>query len=171
MAFALSAENNDLEYSDLPNLCDMFYFGGTKNGALLGEALVLVNDRLKRNYKCAIKQRGALLAKGRIMGAQFYEFFKDGLYERLARETNETANLVRKAFKDSGYELYLESETNLIFAILPNEVIVKLQEKYIFLVDSKVDENRSLVRFVTSWATKKESAEFLAEDLKNISQV
>ncbi len=168
MAFAMAAEGNDLEYSDLPNLCDMFYIGGTKNGALLGEALVLVNDKLKRNYKAVIKQRGAMLAKGRVMGAQFYEFFKDGLYEELGRNTNNQATLIRKAFKDNGFELYLENDTNLVFAKLQNSVIEKLQEKYIFSVDSTVDENTSLVRFVASWATKAEDVEKLSQDLKNL---
>ncbi len=168
MAFAMAAEGNDVDYSDLPNLCDMFYIGGTKNGALLGEALVLVNEKLKRNFKAIIKQRGALLAKGRVIGAQFYEFFKDGLYEELGANTNKQADLVRKAFKDNGYELYLENDTNLVFAILENRVIKELQNKYIFSVDSKIDENRTLVRFVTSWATKIENVEELAEDLKKL---
>ncbi len=168
MAFAMAARGNDVEYSDLPNLCDMFYIGGTKNGALLGEALVLVNDRLKRNYKAIIKQRGALLAKGRIMGAQFYEFFKDGLYEELGKNTNKQADLLRKAFKESGFELYLENDTNLVFVKMENKTIEKLQEKYIFSVDSKIDENTSLVRFVTSWATSEENVKILENDLKDL---
>ncbi len=168
MAFAMAADGNDLDYSDLPKLCDMFYIGGTKNGALLGEALVLVNDKLKRNYKAIIKQRGALLAKGRVMGAQFYEFFKDGLYEELGKNTNKQANLLRKVFKDNGFELYLENDTNLVFVKMQNKVIEKLQDKYIFAVDSKIDEESSLVRFVTGWATKEESIATFEKDLQNI---
>lgn len=170
MASALHAKNNDVKYSDLPNICDMFYFGGTKNGALMGEALVIVNDNLKRNYKAVIKQRGGLMAKSRVMGVQFYELFKDGLYEELALHANKQADNLRVIFKNNGYELFLESETNQVFVILPNEIIQKLQEKYIFSIDSKVDENTSLTRFVTSWATSSDNVIELERDIQETSK-
>lgn len=166
MSFALTAENNDVDFADLPNLCDMFYFGGTKNGALLGEALVLVNDKLKLNYKAAIKQRGAMLAKGRVMSAQFCEFFHDGLYEDLGRHANSLGVFLKNTLKEKGYKIFLECDTNQIFAILSNEVIEKLQNKYIFAIFEKVVNKSSLVRFVTSWATTENDILELKKDLE-----
>ncbi len=159
MAFALNAEGNDIKYSDLPNICDMFYIGGTKNGALLGEALCLVNDRFKRNYKGAIKQRGAMLAKGRVMGIQFTELFKDGLYDELAVHANTLAVKLKDIFKKYGFEIYLESTTNQVFVIIDNDIIAKLKEDYVFAVDSDCGNNKSLTRFVTCWATKESEVE------------
>ncbi len=169
MASALSAKGNDVKYTDLPNLCDIFYFGGTKNGAMLGEALVLVNDKLKANYKAKIKQRGALMAKGKVMSLQFEELFKDGLYEQLATHANEMSDKLREKIKDCNYDIYLESTTNQTFAIMPNKIIDKLKDKYIFSIDSKIDEGNSIVRFVTSWATKEEEVEKFGSYLKSIS--
>ncbi len=171
MASALSAKNNDVSYSDLSKLCDIFYFGGTKNGALLGEALVIVNDNLKKNYKCAIKQRGALLAKGKLMSVQFYELFVDGLYEQLAEHMNKMADELRIVFKNNDIELYLESETNQVFAILENDLINKLEKDFVFSLDVKVDDKRTLTRFVTSWATNIESIKSLDDKIKSIKRV
>ncbi len=168
MASALSAKNNDVKYSDLCNLCDMFYLGGTKNGAMLGEALVLVNDKLKKNYKCAIKQRGAMLAKGKLMSVQFYELFTDGLYVELGEHANKMADELRRVLKSNNIELFLESETNQIFAILDNKLISELVKEFVFAVDVIVDENRTLTRFVTSWATRLESIEILDNKIKSI---
>ncbi len=168
MASALSAKGNDVSYEDLCNLCDMFYLGGTKNGAMLGEALVLVNDKLKKNYKCAIKQRGAMLAKGKVMSVQFYELFVDGLYEELAEHANKKADELRAVFKSNNIELYLESETNQVFAILENSLISELEKEFVFSVDEKIDDNRMLTRFVACWATTSESIEILNDKIKSI---
>ncbi len=168
MASALSAKNNDVSYADLCDLCDMFYLGGTKNGAMLGEALVLVNDKLKKNYKCAIKQRGAMLAKGKVMSVQFYELFVDGLYEQLAVHANKMADQLRSVFKNNGIELYLESETNQVFVILENKMIDELVKDFVFSVDEKIDDNRRLTRFVACWATTSDSIEILDNKIKSI---
>ncbi len=168
IASALSANGNDVSYSDLCNLCDMFYLGGTKNGAMLGEALVLVNDNLKKNYKCAIKQRGAMLAKGKVMSVQFYELFVDGLYEQLAVHANKMADELRSVLKNNSIEIFLESETNQVFAILDNDMIKELVKEFVFSVDEKIDENRTLTRFVTCWATTPESIKVLDDKIKSI---
>lgn len=157
MASALAAEHNDVRFEDLPKLCDMFYFGGTKNGAMFGEALVIVNDKLKANYKAVIKQRGALLAKGRLMGIQFSELFKDDLYLELGRHANKQSIRIKEIIKKCGFEVFLESETNQVFVVLDNKTLKKINEKFITSVDHKIDDNKNLVRFVTSWATQDSS--------------
>ena len=167
---ALCSDENDIELSDYGNLTDAFYIGGTKNGALLGEALVICNDSLKENFRFNIKQRGALLAKGRILGIQFFELFKDNLYFDLAKHANNMAILLRNEITSMGYKFLTHSPTNQIFPILPNEIIEKLQEKYLFYVWSKIDENNSSIRLVTSWATQEEFVLKLIEDLKSLTK-
>lgn len=167
---ALCSDENDIELSDYGNLTDSFYIGGTKNGALLGEALVICNDSLKENFRFNIKQRGALLAKGRILGIQFFELFKDNLYFDLAKHANNMAILLRNEIASMGYKFLTHSPTNQIFPILPNEIIEKLQEKYLFYVWSKIDENNSSIRLVTSWATQEEFVLKFIEDLKSLTK-
>lgn len=167
---ALCSDENDIELSDYGNLTDAFYIGGTKNGALLGEALVICNDSLKENFRFNIKQRGALLAKGRILGIQFFELFKDNLYFDLAKHANNMAILLRNEITSMGYKFLTHSPTNQIFPILPNEIIEKLQEKYLFYVWSKIDENNSSIRLVTSWATQEEFVLKFIEDLKSLTK-
>lgn len=161
MASALVAKNNDIKYEDLPNLCDIFYFGGTKNGAMFGEALVIVNDKLKKNYKAVIKQRGGLLAKGRLMGIQFAELFRYDLYLELGEHANNQAEKIKSIIKKHGFEIYLESETNQIFIIMNNNDAEKIMKEVYLTIDSKIDDNKSLVRFVTSWGTTDSSIEEL----------
>lgn len=164
---ALCAEDNDVELSDLGNLVDAFYVGGTKNGALMGEALAICRDSLKEDFRFHIKQKGAMLAKGRVLGIQFLELFKDDLYFQLARNANKMANILKKGISEAGYSFLTQSPSNQIFPILPNWLIDKLQEKYSFYLWEKVDENNSAVRLVTSWATKEEIVDAFVEDMKN----
>lgn len=163
---ALCAEGCDLTLADLAKMTDAFYIGGTKNGALLGEALVIGRDGLKEDFRYHMKQRGALLAKGRLLGIQFYELFRDGLYFELARHANAMAALIRQAIEAAGYEFLTDSPSNQIFPILPNKLIDRLQEKYSFYVWSKADEESSAVRLVTSWAMKEEAVQGFIEDFK-----
>lgn len=165
---ALTCEQNDLMLSDLANITDVFYIGGTKNGALFGEALVIVRDDLKEEFRYMIKQRGAMLAKGFVLGIQFEELFKDDLYFALAKHANDMAQIIINTFKDCGYSFYATPGTNQVFPILPNNVIDKLSEEFSFLLQHSVDENHSVVRFVTSWATKPESVERLCECIRSI---
>lgn len=166
---ALCSKDNDLELSDIPKLTDAFYIGGTKNGALFGEALVICKDSLKEDFRFHMKQKGALLAKGRVLGIQFLELFKDDLYFDLAKHANKMADLLRNNIESIGYEFLTYSPSNQIFPIFPNKIIEKLQEKYSFLVWSKIDNNSSSVRLVTSWATKEDAVKAFLEDLKNIT--
>ena len=166
---ALCSDGNDLELSDLGRLADAFYIGGTKNGALLGEALVICKECLKEDFRYYMKQKGALLAKGKIMGIQFLELFKDNLYFDLAGHANKMADLLRNNISSMGYKFLTLSPSNQIFPIIPNKIIEKLQEKYSFHVWSKVDEDNSSIRLVTSWATREDAAAAFIEDLKNIT--
>lgn len=163
---ALCCAGNDLELKDLPNLVDAFYIGGTKNGALLGEALVICNEHLKKDFRFNMKQKGAILAKGKLLGVQFYELFKDDLFFELAQHTNKMASLLREGIKEAGFEFLIETRSNQIFPILPNQLIEELLNKYSFHIWSKVDENNSAIRFVTSWATKEEAVLALIGDIK-----
>lgn len=167
---ALCSKENDLELSDLGRLADAFYIGGTKNGALLGEALVICKDSLKEDFKFHMKQKGALLAKGKILGVQFLELFKDDLYFDLAKHANKMANLISDNIASLGYRFLVNSPSNQIFPILPNSIIEKLLEKYSFYVWSKVDENYSSIRLVTSWATREDAVLAFIEDLRNLTK-
>lgn len=162
---ALCSEENDLSLEDIGTLVDAFYIGGTKNGALIGEALVICNDLLKDDFRFHMKQKGALLAKGRLLGIQFLELFKDNLYFDLAQHANEMAMLIRQEISKMGYRFLNHSPSNQIFPILPNWLISKLEQKYSFYIWAKINEDYSAIRLVTSWATKKEAVLALIDDL------
>lgn len=165
---ALESEENDLTLEYIAKLVDAFYIGGTKNGALFGEALVICNDELKEDFRYYIKQKGGLLAKGRMLGIQFEELFKDDLYFELAKHANKMAILLKNALKDKGYEFLCGSSTNQQFPILPNEVMKKLSEKYAFNIERVIDETNTAIRLVTSWATKEEAVLEFIRDVKRI---
>lgn len=166
---ALTAVDNDVTLGDLADLSDAFYIGGTKNGALLGEALVIVNDALKEDFRYMIKQKGGMLAKGRIIALGYIELFKDHLFFDLARHSNEMADILRNGIEKAGYQMVTKSTTNQIFVILPNEIISKLREVYDFPDGDAIDENNRVVRLVTSWATKQEAVEAFSQMLQSLS--
>lgn len=165
---ALTSEENDMKLSDITENVDAFYIGGTKNGALMGEALIICKESLKEDFRFHIKQKGALLAKGRILGIQFLELFKDNLYFDLARHSNDMAKILKEGLCEVGYSLLTHSPSNQIFPVLPNEVIEKLEEKYMFYIWQKVDEDNSAIRLVTSWATKEEQVLEFIQELKRV---
>ena len=165
LSAALTAETNDLSLPDLARLCDVFYLGGTKCGALFGEAVVIVNDALKPDFRYLIKQRGGMLAKGRLLGVQFEALFENGLYYEMGRHANEAAAVIRQACQQKGYPFLCPSPTNQQFPILPDEKLPALAKKYAFAHFGKVDDSHSAIRFCTSWATKLEDAQALAQDL------
>ena len=165
---ALMSPTNDLTLSDLSTLTDAFYIGATKNGALMGEALIISNENLKDEFRFYIKQRGGLMAKGRILGIQFLELFKDNLYFELADHANKMAEIINTSIKECGLDVLISSNTNQIFPIVPNDLLTKLEEKYKFTLWEKIDEKKSVIRIVTSWATKEEMARELAKDLKEL---
>jgi threonine aldolase len=163
---ALSSEESDVKLSDLPLLVDAFYIGGTKNGALIGEALVICREALKEDFRFHLKQKGALLAKGRLLGIQFLELFRDDLFFELAEHANQMAKLLREALSQAGYTFLTHSPSNQIFPILPNSLIVELQKKYAFYIWESIDAGSSAIRLVTSWATKEEEVLAFIGDLQ-----
>jgi len=164
---ALCSEENDMELSDLAMLVDAFYIGGTKNGALMGEALVICRDSLKEDFRFHMKQKGALLAKGRLLGIQFLELFRDNLYFDLAKHANEMAGLLRNEISRAGYPFLIHSPSNQLFPILPNWLIAQLQKKYSFYIWAKVDTHHSAIRLVTSWATIEDAVVQFIADMNN----
>lgn len=166
LGHALTASNNDLTLSDIAALTDAFYIGATKNGGLIGEAIVFNKPELAADFDYVLKQRGALLAKGRLLAIQFLELFKDDLYFSLAKHANVLAMKISDAVKEKGYSFLTDSTTNQIFPILPKAVIEKLNEKYLFFVWKEIDEKHSAVRLITSWATDPTKVDAFIEDLK-----
>lgn len=156
---ALVAKNADVTLKDMYTLTDAFFIGGTKIGALLGEALVLRNADLKEEYRYLIKQRGALLAKGRVLGIQFEALFKDNLYFELARHANNTAQYMANELEKSGCRFWIDSPTNQIFPVMENRIIEALLGQFDFYTWTKVDDTRSAIRLITSWATPIEAAQ------------
>lgn len=153
---ALCIKDNDLTLKDICTYTDAFYIGGTKIGALLGEALVIKKEELKSNFRFSIKQRGGLLAKGRLLGIQFEELFKDNLYFKLASHSNKMAALLLEGLKEINCEFLIDSPTNQLFPILDNSLIEKLSKEFEFYIWQVIDDNKSAIRLVTSWATKEE---------------
>ena len=162
---ALAASSGDLTLADIAALTDAFTIGGTKNGALIGEAIVLVNPELQPLFRWHLKQRGAMLAKGRLLGIQFLELLKDGLYFELAAHANAMAERLRQGILELGYEIPVPSSSNLFFPVFPNEVIRQLEENYTFETDHPVDADHTMIRLVTSWATPAEAVENFLADL------
>jgi len=159
---ALAAGESDLDPATLAKYVDIFYVGGTKNGALIGEAIVIVNPQLQDHFRYNLRQRGGLLAKGRAVSLQFLELFRDDLYFEIARHANELAQQLAVGIRGCGYETVVEVQTNQVFPIFPNSLIERLGRDYGFHVWEKFDAERSVVRLVTSWATEPEHvAEFL----------
>jgi threonine aldolase len=163
---AIACREAELDLQTVYSLTDAFFIGGTKIGALLGEALVVRNPFLKDELRYLIKQRGALLAKGRILGIQFEELFRDNLYFRLSEHANDMAQLIAKELASLGCSFWIDSPTNQIFPIMDNCVIEALFLKYEFYVWAKVDDNNSAVRLVTSWATLPEKVEDFIQNYK-----
>ena len=162
---ALTSSVNDLTLADLADLTDVFYIGGTKNGALMGEALVIRNDRIKEDFRYFIKQNGALLAKGWLLGIQFETLFTDGLFYEMASHANEMAQLIRQGFTDRGFSFLAPSLSNQLFPIVDDRLAEILMSQWGGLCEKKTDENHTAVRLVTSWATPKDAAEELLKAL------
>ncbi|MBU0757748.1 MAG: low specificity L-threonine aldolase [Nanoarchaeota archaeon] len=168
LASALTSKSNDMTLQEISSLVDTFYIGGTKNGALLGEAIVINNDCLKENFRFHLKQKGALLAKGRVIGIQFMELFKDELYFDLGTRANKMAEKLAKNIKAAGYKFLTRPQSNQIFPIFPNKMIERLNKKFEFYVWCKIDERSSAIRLVTSWATDERSVDrFIGEVSKH----
>lgn len=168
MAYGLAAAGNDVTLADLARLTDVFYIGGTKCGTLFGEAVVIINPSLKPDFRSFIKQNGAMLAKGWLLGLQFYTLFKDGLYFEIAKQAVTYALQIRDAFAAKGISSYIESTTNQQFVVLENSIMNRLAENYIYEFEGTVDENHSIVRFCTAWSTLPEEVDALIADIAKL---
>lgn len=166
LGYALTSPYNDLTLEDIANLCDVFYIGGTKCGALFGEAVVISANPLKRDFRYTMKQRGSVLAKGRLLGIQFSVLFEEDLYFKICGNAVDYALKLRHAFEEKGIELHGHSLANQQFPILTNAQMNVLKKKYGFEVWSKVDESHTVTRFCTSWATKTEDIDALIDDIR-----
>lgn len=161
MGFGLAAEGNDITLADIARLSDVFYIGGTKVGALFGEAVVITNPDILKHFVPLVKQHGALLAKGRLLGVQFESLFEDGLYFRISEKAVRMGRRIKDAFSPAGYPAVVDSPTNQQFFRLPNEIIDKLKENVSFELWGPRGEKESIVRFVTGWATTDEDIDRL----------
>lgn len=165
LGYGLTAKGNDLDLESIARLCDAFYIGGTKVGALFGEAVVIRAPHIKEDFRYLIKQKGGMLAKGRLLGIQFLALLEDGLYFEISRHANEMAKEIRRALTEAGYPYLVENPTNQIFVILPDEKLEALQKEYGFCYQQRMDQTHSAVRICTSWATEKENVRKLVEDI------
>lgn len=166
LPMALSAAENDLSLADIAAFCDVFYVGGTKNGALLGEAIVLINEEFQEEFPYHIKQRGAMMAKGRVLGIQFATLFEEELWLRLSKHANTMAGKIAQTCGELGYRFLTPPQSNQVFPILPQAVRATLRKKYDFFDWAEVDEVHSAVRLVTSWATPEDDVLSFINDLR-----
>ncbi len=168
LAYGLAAKGNNVTLKDIAQLSDVFYIGGTKVGALFGEAVVITNPTLLKNFFPLIKQHGALLAKGRLLGVQFEALFENNLYEEIGLQTVEKAIRIRDLFSSKGYKIVVDSTTNQQFIRLPNQIIDKLKENISFELWGPRGKTETVVRFVTGWATSHTDIDTLASILNNL---
>ncbi len=168
LASALTSSYNDISLSDYKDLCDVMYIGGTKCGALFGEAVVFFDKKNAIDFEFSMKQKGALLAKGRLLGIQFNELFKESLYFEIGKYSNEMSMKLKKIFLENNIELLVDSYSNQQFPIMSEEMFNEISKKYSVLSLEKLENSNYLVRFVTSWATKEEDILKFEEDLKTI---
>ena len=165
LGYGLAANGGDLSLADLTKLCDVFYIGGTKIGALFGEAVVISSDTLKPDFRYCIKQKGGMLAKGRLLGIQFLELFRDGLYFEIAKHAIDMAMILKEGLKEKGYSFFMDSVTNQQFIMIEDEKLEKIREKYGVTYQQRYDETHSVIRLCTSWATTEENVRSLLADL------
>lgn len=170
LGYGLTASGNDVSLKDLARLSDAFYIGGTKCGAMFGEAVVISNPSIAEDFRYIMKQRGGLLAKGWLLGQQFRSLFENDLYFDICKHANQQADRIRSVLIQLGYKLYVDGNTNQIFVVLPNALLKRLEHNFSFAVWEKNDEFNTVVRFCTSWATQDSAVNALCEDLKRLSK-
>ena len=170
LGYGLSASDNDVTMEDLARLCDVFYIGGTKVGAMFGEAVVITNPLLNDDFRYLIKQHGAMLAKGWLLGLQFDALFEDNLYFEISKHAIVLADKIRRTIDGLGYSYLVAGTTNQVFPILPDTLLAELEKNFTFCEQERVDAENRAVRFCTSWATKEESVDALCEELVKLSK-
>lgn len=168
LGYALAAEGNDVTIADLARLTDVFYIGGTKVGAMFGEAVVITNPAIAEDFRYIIKQRGGMLAKGWLLGVQYEVLLEDDLYFKIARHANLLADRIRDILHDKNYTIVAEDRTNQIFVIMPDQDLDRLKNEFSFSIQERVDENSTMVRFCTSWGTTEESVDLLCKAIKDL---
>ena len=168
MGYALAAEGNDISFEDFPSLCDVFYIGGTKCGALFGEGVVIMNDRLKQDFRYMIKQRGAMFAKGRLLGLQFDCLFTDDLYFKITKKAVDQALRIKRAFNTKGIKSFGSSMTNQQFLIMDKKTQEHFSRKYVMEFTEPFDDEHDVIRCCTSWATTDENVEELIRDIEKL---
>lgn len=161
LGYGLASHESDLTIKDISKYCDVFYIGGTKIGALCGEAVVFTNNNEPNHFTTLIKQHGSLLAKGRLVSIQFLELFNNNLYFEISRHAVNMALKIKNALLEKGYKLYFDSPTNQQFIVINNSKLKQLQEKIKFSFWEKYDDENTVIRFATSWATKEENVDLL----------
>lgn len=168
LGYGLVSEGTDVTLADIARLTDVFYIGGTKVGALFGEAVVISSPALQRDFRYCIKRHGGMLAKGRLLGLQFEALFEDGLYLQLGRHGVEQALRIREACLRRGLPLHFDSRTNQQFPVLTRAQRERLEEKYAFTFWEQLDDDRAVVRFCASWATDPAAVDALTADLLSL---
>ena len=168
LGYGLMAKDNDVRLPDIARLCDVFYIGGTKVGALFGEAVVISHSALKEDFRYLIKQRGGMLAKGRLLGVQFDALMTDNLYFEISAHADALAAQIKDVLLSLKVPFLVPAGTNQLFPILPDSVLEKLSEKYVFCEQQRVDDTHRAIRFCTSWATRQEAVDALCTDLRTL---
>lgn len=169
MGYGLAADGNDITLADYAKYTDAFYIGGTKVGAMFGEAVVISNPAIAEDFRYLMKQRGGMLAKGWLLGLQFKTLFENNLYFEISAWADKMADRIRKTLTDLGYQLYLPGTTNQVFVTLPDQLLESLSEEFTFATWEKADADHTTVRFCTSWATTEKNVEALCDALKKLS--
>lgn len=161
LAYGLAAEGTDVTLSDIAALTDAFYIGGTKVGALFGECVVISHPALKEDFRYLIKQKGGMLAKGRLLGLQFLAMFENDLYMEMGRHADRLAMKLKKELQEKGYRFYMDSITNQQFVIVEDTKLQELEKEFLFNHETRYDADHTVIRICTSWATKEEHIEKL----------
>lgn len=170
LGYGLTAPGNDVTLEDLARLCDVFYIGGTKVGALFGEAVVISSPAIGEEFRYLIKRHGGMLAKGRLLGVQFCALLEDGLYFRIGQHANDLAQKLRHTLLELRYPMLVPTTTNQLFPILPDALLAQLEKEFTFVRQKKMGDGTTAVRFCTSWATTEENLVKLCQALRNLTK-
>lgn len=171
LGYGLMAAGYDVTLADIARLCDVFYIGGTKVGALFGEAVVITNPAIGEDFRYLIKQHGGMLAKGRLLGVQFGALLEDDLYFKISERADKMADQIRETLDEIGVSYLVPTITNQIFPILSDGFLEELGRNFMFTDMERVDEHHRAIRFCTSWATKQENVDALCAELKRIAKI
>ena len=170
MGYGLTCDDCDLTLPELARLCDVFYIGGNKVGALFGEAVVIMNPALKRDFRFMMKQRGGMLAKGRLLGLQFDTLFTDDLYFKISRHANVMAKKIHAIFEDCGYKFLFDSPTNQQYPIMSDAELAILGQSFGYEYWERIDETHSAIRFASSWATTEDNISALRQAVEALKK-